>query len=39
MKKDEQGRPIKRDMKIGNFNLFEVGTQIENSDIGDMNEF
>lgn len=26
-------------MRIGNYNLFEVGCLIESSDIGDMNEF
>ena len=25
-RKDEHGRPIKKDMIIGNFNVFEVGT-------------
>ena len=38
-KKDENGKVIKREMKIGNYNLFEVGAVVENTDIGDMNEF
>ncbi len=39
LKKDENGKPIKRDMIIGNFNVFEVFSYIENCDIGDLNEF
>jgi len=39
LKKDEQGKPIRRDMKIGNYNVFEVYSYIESSDIGDLNEF
>ena len=40
-KRDEQGKPIKikREMKIGNYNVFEAGAMVENTDIGDMNEF
>ena len=26
-------------MRIGNYNLFEVGCAIESAEIGDMNEF
>ena len=39
IRKDEQGKPIKREMKIGNYNVFEAGAMVENTDIGDMNEF
>lgn len=39
IKKDENGKPIKRDMKIGSYNVFEVYTVIDSTDIGDMNEF
>jgi len=28
-----------REMKIGNYNLFEAGCNISSSNIGDMNEF
>ena len=30
---------MKRTMRIGNYNSFEVGCVIESSEIGDMNEF
>lgn len=39
LKKDENGRPIKKDMHIGNFNVFEVDSLIENCEIGNLNEF
>jgi len=39
LKKDEKGNPIKRTMRIGSYNTFEVGSYIDSSDIGDMNEF
>ena len=39
LKKDEQGKPIRRDMKIGSYNVFEVYAYVENTDIGDLNEF
>ena len=39
IKKDEQGKPIKREMRIGNYNVFEACAYVENTDIGDMNEF
>lgn len=39
LKKDEKGRPIKKDMIIGNYNIFEVYAHVENCDIGDLNEF
>ncbi len=39
LKKDEQGKPIKRDMTIGNYNVFEVYAYIENTNIGNLNEF
>lgn len=39
VRKDEAGRPIKRDMHIGSFNVFEVHCQIDSSEVGDMNEF
>ena len=39
IRKDEQGKPIKREMKIGNHNVFEAGSMVENTDIGDINEF
>ena len=38
-KKDEQGKLIKRDMRIGSFNFFEVHSQLDSTDVGDMNEF
>ena len=37
--KDAQGRPIMKEMRIGNYNLFEAGCSISSSEIGDMNEF
>jgi hypothetical protein len=39
LRKDEQGKPIKRDMRIGRYNFFEVGCAVDSSDVGDMNEF
>jgi hypothetical protein len=39
VRKDENGRPIKKDMIIGNYNIFEVGCNIDSSEIGDFNEF
>ena len=39
MRKDENGKLIKKDMYIGNFNVFEVGCTIDSSDIGNFNEF
>jgi len=30
---------VKRPMRIGSYNLFEVGCIIESAEIGDMNEF
>ena len=39
LKKDENGRPIRRDMRIGSYNVFEVHSMVESSDIGDLNEF
>ena len=39
LRKDEQGKPIRRDMKIGRYNFFEVGSAVDSSDVGDMNEF
>ena len=38
-RKDQQGNVVKRTMRIGNYNLFEVGCAIESAEIGDMNEF
>ena len=37
--KDEKGQPIRRDMRIGSYNVFEVYSVVESSDIGDLNEF
>ena len=37
--KDKNGKYIKKSMKIGNYNLFEVGTFVESSDVGDYNTF
>lgn len=39
LKKDELGRPMKKDMVIGNYNVFEVFSYVESTDIGDLNEF
>ena len=30
---------VKRAMRIGSYNSFEVGCVVESSDVGDMNEF
>lgn len=38
-RKDKEGNVVKRPMKIGSYNLFEVGTQINSTDVGDLNEF
>lgn len=38
-RKDKEGNLVKKTMKIGNYNLFEVGAQVYSSDIGDLNEF
>ena len=37
--KDPQGNPIIKEMKIGNYNLFEADCTITSSDIGDSNDF
>ena len=37
--KDPTGRPIMKEMKIGNYNLFETGCTISSSEIGNMNDF
>jgi dynactin-6 len=38
-RKDASGNIMRKTMKIGNYNLFEVGAVIESTDIGDLNEF
>ena len=38
-RKDDAGKIIRRDMHIGSYNVFEVGAQVDSSDIGDLNEF
>ncbi len=38
-RKDKEGKPVMRPMKIGSYNLFECGAQVSTSDIGDLNEF
>lgn len=38
-RKDKEGNLVKKTMKIGSYNLFEVGAQVYSSDIGDLNEF
>jgi dynactin-6 len=38
-RKDASGNIVKKTMRIGNYNLFEVGAVIESTDIGDLNEF
>lgn len=38
-RKDKEGNLVKKTMKIGNYNLFEVSAQVYSSDIGDLNEF
>ena len=38
-RKDEQGRPVRKDMTIGSYNFFEVHSQLDSTDVGDMNEF
>lgn len=38
-RKDQQGNAVKRTMRIGNYNQFEVNCSVESSEIGDMNEF
>ena len=37
--KDAQGKPIFKEMKIGNYNIFEAGCTVSSCTIGDMNEF
>jgi len=37
--KDASNRPIMKEMKIGNYNLFEAGCTISSSEISDLNEF
>ena len=40
VRKDEAtGKMVKKDMHIGSFNVFEVASQIDSTDIGDLNEF
>uniref|UniRef100_A0A7S3CLC6 Dynactin subunit 6 n=1 Tax=Strombidium rassoulzadegani TaxID=1082188 RepID=A0A7S3CLC6_9SPIT len=36
---DKQGRAILTTMNVGSYNLFEVGSIISSSEIGDYNEF
>lgn len=38
-RKDKEGNIVKRTMRIGSYNIFECGTQVSSSDIGDLNEF
>ena len=38
-RKDKEGNLVKKQMKIGSYNLFECGAQVYSSDIGDLNEF
>ena len=37
--KDQAGQPIPKEMHIGSYNLFEAGSTISTSEIGDCNEF
>ena len=37
--KDPKGRPIMKEMKVGNYNIFETGCTISSSEIGHLNEF
>lgn len=37
--KDAKGQAIMKEMRIGNYNLFEAGCTISSSEIGDLNEF
>ena len=37
--KDSKGKPIMKDMNVGSYNIFEVGTMVSTSEIGDYNEF
>lgn len=39
LRKDQQGNAVKRPMRIGNFNMFEVYSAIDSTQVGDMNEF
>ena len=39
LKRDEKGAPIRKEMKIGKYNFFEVGALVDSTDIGEMNEF
>jgi len=36
---DASGNPVRRAMRIGNYNMFEVGASLDSSDVGDLNEF
>lgn len=36
---DGKGNAVKKTMRIGSYNTFEVGSYVEASDIGDMNDF
>ena len=38
-RKDQQGNVVRRTMRIGSYNSFEVGCLVESSEVGDMNEF
>ena len=38
-REDGKGGLIKKTMRIGSYNTFEVGSYVECSDIGDMNDF
>jgi hypothetical protein len=37
--KDKNGQTMPTTLRIGSYNLFEVGTMIEYSEIGDYNTF
>jgi len=37
--REEKGTLVKKTMRIGSYNTFEVGSYVESSDIGDMNDF
>lgn len=36
---DSSGKQVQRTMLIGDYNLFEIGTVISNTNIGDCNHF
>ena len=38
-RKDRDGNIVRKNMKIGSYNLFESGCVVSSSDIGDYNEF